>query len=138
MDFTRFDFHALRFTKSENVQAMSAEEVGQFILLLCEAWLLQKDASLPMDLKYMARIARSNKVSNKVLEQFHAVETQWGQRLQNSTLLEEWNKVKARSEAGRTSVGVRWNKSGNTTVLRSVIPKPDQTVPDQTKPKAGS
>jgi len=131
-DLTRFDFHALRFTKSEHVQAMSDAEVGQYILLLCEAWLLQKDASLPMDMVYLARIARAKKVATKVLDQFPQVETQWGQRLQNPTLLEEWRAATARSNGGRKAVAVRWNNARNTDVLPTLIPKPYQTKPSQT------
>jgi hypothetical protein len=39
IDLTRFDFRALRFLKSEDVEIMTAEEVGQFVLLMCHAWL---------------------------------------------------------------------------------------------------
>jgi len=137
-DLTRFDFHALRFNKSEAVQMMSAEEVGQYILLLVEAWLGGKDASLPNDPKLLARLARVHTVSDRVLQMFPIVETQWGARFRNETLYGEWMLARNRSENGRSAVESRWEKQRNTDVYtgvsKPVLPKPNQSVPSQTKP----
>ena len=80
VDLTRFDFHAKRIYFSESVRAMSAEEVGQYLLLLIEAWMGGKDTTLPKDSVYLAQLARVKEVSPHVMNQFHLVETQWGQR----------------------------------------------------------
>jgi uncharacterized protein YdaU (DUF1376 family) len=96
-DMTRFDFHVNRFLDSEDVQRMSAEEVGQYILLLCEAWRLHKEATLPADPDYLSRVARVRKVSPRVMKKFFPVDMQTldGKevRLRNKRLFEEWQKA---------------------------------------------
>lgn len=111
-DLTRFDFHAKKFVHSEAVQEMDASEVGQYILLLCEAWLVGKDASLPDSPKYLARTARVEQLSPAVLACFPVVETEWGQRRRNETLYNEWLGAVNRSDNGRAKANARW---GNTT-----------------------
>lgn len=133
-DLTRFDFHAFRFMRSENVRAMNAEEVGQYILLLCEAWLTGKDASLPDDPPYLAQLARVKTISPRVMKQFKKVQTQWGERLQNETLFEEWLIANQRSDNGRKAVEARWQYERNTVVSESYIPKPNQSNSNQTNP----
>jgi len=132
VDLTRFDFHAKRFYFSESVRAMSAEEVGQYMLLLIEAWMGGKDTTLPNNHVYLAQLARVKEVSSLVMSQFHLVETQWGQRYQNETLFEEWMVANQRSDNGRKAVEVRWNNERNTPVSESYIPKPSQAVSNQT------
>ncbi len=101
-DLTRFDFHVHRFLNSEDVERMTAEEVGQYILLLCKSWILEKDASLPDDLEYMARHARARKeVSPLVLKKFPLVETQFGVRRQNPTLYAEWKLAQERRDMAK-------------------------------------
>ena len=137
MDLTRFDFHALRFMESEHVKEMSAEEVGQYVLLLCAAWLGAKDATLPNNTGYLARTARceyGETVSPLVMERFHIVDTQWGDRLQNDTLFGEWTRAVERSQKKRNAVAVRWDNRRNTPVEQLVIPNPIQAVPSQANP----
>lgn len=130
--------------ESENVKSMTAEEVGQYVLLLCAAWLGAKDATLPNNPVYLARTARceyGETVSPIVMERFHIVTTEWGDRLQNDTLFGEWTRAVQRSQKKRNAVAVRWDNSRNTTVQQLVIPKPNQavpiqSVPDQTEPEA--
>jgi uncharacterized protein YdaU (DUF1376 family) len=119
VDLTRFDFHAYRFLHSENVLAMSAEEVGQYILLLCEAWCSGKDATLPITDSYLRRAARTESVSKKVMAQFHIVTTQWGDRLQNDTLSEEWNRACARSGKKRGAAEEKWGSNPDNRAKRS-------------------
>ena len=101
-DLTRFDFHAKRFYFSEKVKVMSAEEVGQYLLLLVAAWLGGKDASLPDNPTLLAREARVLVVSEVVLAMFPVIETEHGPRRRNETLYEEWLVATERSEVGRT------------------------------------
>ncbi len=107
IDLTRFDFNAKKFYFSEDVQAMSAEEVGQYILLLVASWMGGKDASLPDNPALLARMARSPQVSESVLAKFPLVETpEHGARRRNETLYDEWLEALGRSlnraENGKT------------------------------------
>lgn len=146
-DLTRFDFHALRFMESEDVSAMSAEEVGQYILLMAKSWLMAKDCSLPNDLEFLARVSRSKKVSDRVLRKFPVVEIGGTERRQNPTLFGEWMATNSRmqmaSETGRAGSEKRWggdrvpiaSPSGAFRVAEiNLCPRPDQTVPSQTNP----
>ena len=75
-DLTRFDFHVVRFMNSYDVEIMTDAEIGQYLLLLCKSWLLAHDATLPDDVEYLSRIARTTKVSERVLAKFPLVETE--------------------------------------------------------------
>jgi uncharacterized protein YdaU (DUF1376 family) len=100
-DFTRFDFHAKKFYFSENVRSMSVEEVGQYILLMVEAWMGGKDTTLPDNPKLLARMARVDQVSDAVLAMFPLVQTESGARRRNETLYSEWTAAVERSEEAR-------------------------------------
>jgi uncharacterized protein YdaU (DUF1376 family) len=145
-DLTRFDFHALRFTKSLSIMAMSNEEIGQYILLLCEAWLGGRNTTLPNDPEILARLARCKKVSDKVLTMFPVVEE--GIR-RNETLFGEWMATTERlgtaSAAGRKGNDIRWaanrvaiaTQSDSDGAARETFiaqTRPDQTDSDQTSP----
>lgn len=97
-DFTRFDFNAHDFLNSETVESMTNEEVGQYILLLSKSWLIAKGASLPDDLELLAKYARCQKVSTRVLSRFPVVETEFGTRRRNEVLYNEWVKTVSRYE----------------------------------------
>jgi uncharacterized protein YdaU (DUF1376 family) len=102
IDLTRFDFRALRFLKSEDVEIMTAEEVGQFVLLMCHAWLGGKDASLPNNPTLLAKYARCERVSDAVMREWN--EGPAG-RLYNETLSEEWDAAVSRSVHGHARGG---------------------------------
>lgn len=145
VDLTRFDFHVIRFMNSYDVEMMTNSEIGQYILLLCKAWLLQKDATLPDDPVYLAFTAKTDKVSERVLAKFPLVETQWGTMRQNAALFEEWCRASGRSDSGKERAEKRWGKDstpvlisdatayadGNATASKLVMPKPNQTVSNQ-------
>lgn len=86
---------------------MTAEEVGQFVLLMCHAWLGGKAASLPDNHKLLARYARCEQVSGTVLSQWEQGEDG---RLYNQGLSEEWDAVLERSGHGKRGADARWNK----------------------------
>jgi uncharacterized protein YdaU (DUF1376 family) len=127
-DLTRFDFHVNRFLDSEDVQQMSAEEVGQYILLLCEAWRLHKGASLPNNQSYLTRIARGP-VSPNVMKKFSLVtldmENGLEDRLRNKRLYEEWQKAINRyrkfSNNARRTNEKRWSESPSESLIDSSI-----------------
>jgi len=100
-ELIKFDFNALRFTQSDSIAAMTNEEIGQYILLLAEAWLSGKDATLPDNLEVLARKARCRKVADRVLAQFPVVKTPLGDRRQNETLYNEWRAANERIELAK-------------------------------------
>lgn len=146
IDLTRFDFHVVRFMNSEHVDRMSDTEVGQFVLLLCKAWAQGKDATLPDDMEYLARHARCQTISQKVLEEFPVVETPWGLRRRNKTLYGEWIAAQERSNSA-SERGKKGNESryGNADSLAIATPllrpythangekktSPNQIIPNQ-------
>lgn len=139
-ELSRFDFHVVRFMNSEDVQRMDSSEVGQFILLLCQAWLLGKDATLPNDPKLLARYARVEHVSSLVMGKFEPVETKWGTRLHSPRLSSEWVAAIRRSEHGKKGAMGRWGRT-NVNDARALVEQcdpnghtiPTQSVSDQTK-----
>ena len=142
VDLTRFDFRALRFLKSEDVEVMTAEEVGQYILLMCHAWLGGKNASLPDNPVLLARYARCERVSEAVMREWK--EGADG-RLYNETLSEEWAAAIGRSAHGAKAASARWNKEQCSTdssampehsastapTTDSAVAKPNQSKPNQ-------
>lgn len=149
-DLTRFDFNTKRFLFSERVRRMTAAEVGSYILLLSEAWMTGKEASLPDDPEYLSRLGRVSEVSQIVLEMFPVVDTQWGRRRQNETLYDEWLEAERRSNLGRDRVSGRYNgKNEDSTIVDTTVElqketssektwfsptqKPTQTNPNQSK-----
>lgn len=142
VDLTRFDFHAQRFMHSDNVRAMTLEEIGMYILLLTESWLTGKDASLPDSMEVFKTISRGKDVPKLVIDMFPVVETRWGARRRNPTLYCEWVEAVKRSDDGRMAVEKRWEKQRNVTpsyerntpVYTESIPKPSQADSNQTNP----
>lgn len=140
-DLTRFDFHALRFTKSLSIMAMSNDEIGQYTLLLCEAWLGGRNTTLPDDPEILARLARTKKISEKVLAMFPVIDT--GLR-RNETLFSEWMATTERlgtaSAFGRKGNEMRWGGDRVPMGSRQAGDKEPkeifiaQTRPDQTEP----
>jgi hypothetical protein len=94
----RFDFNVVAWLHSESVDRMSDTEVGQFISLLAEAWVINKATSLPDDIPYLTRKAHATKLSDAVLEQFPLVETEWGLRRRNEQLYQVWLPAKERCD----------------------------------------
>src|ERR1700676_3672308 len=109
---TRFDFDAADFLASEDVASMTAAEVGQYVLLLCAAWLGGKEATLPNDPRTLARLARATKgrVAPVVIRKF--ISTGEG-RLLNLRLSAEWKAACARAKVlhdkAQKAVTKRWN-----------------------------
>jgi uncharacterized protein YdaU (DUF1376 family) len=137
-ELTRFDFHVNKFLNSEDVEIMTAEEVGQYILLLCHSFVKGKEASLPDDLAVLSKYARVDKISKIVLKKFPVVDTEWGPRRRNPVMYTEYLSAVKRSLNGRSAVAERWEKESNTPVLRPyndgnslVLPNPSHTKPIQ-------
>ncbi len=131
VELSRMDFHVTRFMTSEDVQEMDACEVGQYCLLLFNAWMIAKDVTLPVEPEKLARYARVKEVSSSVLKKFPAVETQWGVRRRNTSQLEVWEAAKARTEAGKKGADSRWNKNRNAVAYAEAMP--EQNIPEHTR-----
>lgn len=154
-DLTRFDFHVNRFLYSEDVQVMTAEEVGQYFLLICHAWMGGKNASLPNNPTLLAKFARCHEVSSLVMSKW---ELGSDNRLYNNGLTREWQaatgrymsasengkigglvKSEAKSNAakengklgGRPSI-TQAKPNGTQSISDQIIP--DQSIPNQSIP----
>jgi uncharacterized protein YdaU (DUF1376 family) len=120
---TRVDFDFADFIASEDVAAMTAAEVGQYVLLLCAAWLGGKDATLPNDHRTLARLARATtgRVSPAVMRKFIST---GGGRLANPRLTKEWKAACARAQVRRdkapNAAEKRWH--GDAPSMRHAMP----------------
>lgn len=130
VELTRMDFHVARFMESEAVEDMSAEEIGQFCLLLFKAWLLAKDCTLPDDTTKLATYARVSKVSSRVLDQFPRVVGPLGRRRRNEVQYGVWIAARARSEAGKNAAAMRWHSEGNA-ASNAQTKHTKQSIPEQ-------
>jgi uncharacterized protein YdaU (DUF1376 family) len=111
---TRFDFDAADFLSSPDVASMTATEIGQYVLLLCAAWLSGKDATLPNDPKVLAKLARAPRgVSLRVMEKFKVCSTK-ADLIYNSRLSQEWDaaqdRAQRRHEKARNAAKSLWVK----------------------------
>lgn len=139
MDLTRFDFYALRFRESETVQQMTAEEVGQYLLLMVEAWLHGKNASLPNNPKLLAIYARVPKVSDLVLSCW----TERDGRLYNERLSDEWDATVVRHdfahERAKKGAEARYGKKDAPSIPEAFPDNaPIHTIPIHTIPSIPS
>lgn len=131
VELSRMDFHVTRFMTSEDVQEMDSSEVGQYCLLLFNAWMIAKDVTLPAELDKLARYARVDEVSPAVLKKFPTVETQWGVRRRNASQLEVWEAAKARTEVAKKNANMRWHRNGNADAYAGAML--EHTIPEHTR-----
>jgi uncharacterized protein YdaU (DUF1376 family) len=131
VELSRMDFHVTRFMTSEDVQEMDAGEVGQYCLLLFNAWMIAKDVTLPVEPDKLARYARVEEVSPAVLKKFPKVETQWGVRRRNASQLEVWEAAKARTEVAKKNANMRWHRNGNAVAYAEAML--EHTIPEHTR-----
>lgn len=134
-DITRFTFHALGFFTSETIKLMDNEEIGQYVLLMCESILLGKECSLPDDLQYLARACRTSlrKLSESVVAEYPVVLTEFGPRRRNRKLYEEWLRISGKSEKARESVGNRKERpvrNNSTSSIESVTNENERLTND--------
>src|SRR5208337_4010658 len=113
----RFDFYPTRFLESEDVERMTAAEVGCYIILLCKSWTLAKEATLPDDPQFLADQCGVKSVSDLVLKKFPVVQTPTGPRRRNEVLYGEWMMAKDRqasaSERGKKGNQTRYSDSNS-------------------------
>jgi uncharacterized protein YdaU (DUF1376 family) len=110
---------------------MTAEEVGQFLLLMIHAWLGGKTASLPNNPELLARYARCERVSESVMRQWPAGPDG---RLYNETLSEEWVAAEFRSAHGARGAAARWNKDKSPSNAHGNAPAMPEQCPSNAAP----
>jgi len=120
-------FNVYDFAHSEDVQMMTAEEVGQYVLLLIAAWTLGKECTIPNEPRFLDRTARGP-VSAAVLARFKEKDG----RLFNEAQVEVWHEGKANwtvaSEAGKRGNEKRWAKTS---------PEPAAPIAPRSQPESG-
>lgn len=110
-----FPFYAKDFAADSRVEAMTTEQVGAYILLLCKAWNEDPPGSLPKDDTVLARWARLSperwaEVRAGVLAAFQCgSDDRWHQK----RMREEYAKLvrffRSRSKGGKKGAEVRWH-----------------------------
>ncbi len=112
-------FYPDDFCSDENVEAMSTEAVGAYILLLCKAWRSTPPCTLPSDDRLLARFARlsDDDWSVRRNEVLAAFTTAGEGRIIQRRLRKEYDKQRRkhlqRSESGRLGAQRRWQSYSN-------------------------
>lgn len=111
-----FMFYVDDFASDGDVEAMSTEAVGAYILLLCKAWREDPPATIPNNDRILARWARVSDsvwedLRREVLAPWHPVTDD---RLVQPRLRREFEKQRAnrtkRSTSGRKGAEARWER----------------------------
>lgn len=119
-----FKFFPADFLLDERQEAMSAEQAGAYIRLLCRAWTQNPPCTIPDDDKTLARMAGVDdaawaRIKPGVLICFH----QGGDgRLVQTRLRHEFECLQAKSGQARAAVEKRWGYVRNTSASAPVIP----------------
>jgi uncharacterized protein YdaU (DUF1376 family) len=114
-----FQFYPADFTSDSKVEAMSTEEVGAYILLLCKAWREEPPGSLPNDDRTLARWTRLTpdrwaEIRSAVLAPFTlGTDTRWHQKRMRLEFTELIKRRKLRAKAGKTGADARWQTHSN-------------------------
>lgn len=109
-----FQFYPRDFASDGRVEAMSAEEVGAYVLLLCKAWFEDPIGSLPNDdvtLSRWARIPRAkwSKIREKVLAPFSiASDGRYHQKRMQAVAREQDEYKATLTDRARRGAAARW------------------------------
>lgn len=110
-DITRITLNVLNLANSEYIDSLSDHELGQWLRLFCKAVLLAKECTLPVDEKALAGYTKLGKLSQRVLDAYPIVSTEFGQRRRNAVLYAEWVQVCGRSEASSQAADEKWKRA---------------------------
>lgn len=106
-----FQFYVKDFVSDRNVQAMTNEEVGVYIKLLCFMW-EDENCCLPDDKDYLAKISHSN--NSVITNLYHTFKLVNGvlrhKRLDVERNRQDQHRLK-RSEGGQKGMASRWKKA---------------------------
>jgi len=132
-DLPYFPFYPKDFANDGRVEAMSTEEVGAYILLLCKAWREEPVGSIPDCDRTLARWARltpekwSDCRSAVLLAFTKGTDGRWHQR----RMTDEYEKLrtfyKTKQKAAKLGAQKRWgNHILNATGIRMALPEHSQ------------
>lgn len=110
-DITRMTLNVLNLSNSEYICSLTDSELGQWLRLICKAWLVAKECTLPIEEKLLRSFIQSRNVSPRVLESFPVVRTEFGDRRRNTIQYAEWLKLVDKSESSREAAADRWRPS---------------------------
>jgi uncharacterized protein YdaU (DUF1376 family) len=115
-----FPFYVNDFSADPVVEAMTAEQVGVYVLLLCKAWQLEPKGSIPDDDVALARWSRLTPkrwsiVKSGVLAAFRKQDGRYVQK----RLTEEAKKLSDRSDSAAESAHRRWSCKRNANASNS-------------------
>jgi uncharacterized protein YdaU (DUF1376 family) len=127
-----FPFYVDDFIADSAVDAMTNQELGIYVRLLCKAWKEEPVGTLPVDDHLLARWAKETpagwrKCKAGVFRAFKIV----GGRLHQKRMMEVWQKVlenrEAKSRAGKKGMAHRWQNDN--TVITEPITKDNLSFP---------
>jgi uncharacterized protein YdaU (DUF1376 family) len=105
-----FLFYARDFLADEHVAAMTLEQVGAYIVLLCYAW--QAADGLEDNLEALAKLVHLDRAefSRRIWPALAPCFVRDGARLKQKRLEHARAQAKAHSDAGRTAALARWTR----------------------------
>jgi uncharacterized protein YdaU (DUF1376 family) len=122
---TSFLINAKEFSCRGDIESMSTEELGAYLLLMCKAWNERPPASVPDDdaiLAKWARLTQAQWAQCRASVLSHFKKRQDG-RLYDERLEREFQALREsqrrKSDAGRRAVNARWSQSAKK--LKKVI-----------------
>jgi uncharacterized protein YdaU (DUF1376 family) len=123
-----FPFYPKDFLSSLDVQMMSAEKVGAYILLLSNSWIQEDQCYLPDDDELLRKICRIKKekwgkIKDKILKKFNKKD---GKIYSKKLLLlkNEYQDFRfQKSESGKIGAKIRWGSQKNSTPKDSPMAK---------------
>lgn len=128
-----FQFYVRDWLNSRKVQKMNGDEVKAYMYLLCESWLEEPRASLPIDdeeLSLMAKLPMEKwlRVKPRVMANFNLIDNRWvNERLQGVSV--------------KQAKFTEWGKMGGNPALLHIEPKevnPDLNPPLNPSPNLSS
>lgn len=139
-DITRMTFNVLNFMNSETIESFSNEEIGQWMRLWGKAVLLAKECSLSDDLVLLAKYANTTprKLSQRVIEQFPVVLTEYGPRRRNKVQYDVWCELCEKSEVARASRQAGLDKRAKERALESTNRGNERSTNDERTPDGRS
>lgn len=111
-----FPFHVGDFLADEHVIAMTAEEVGAHMLLMCFAWRRIKPGYLPHDASKLQKLAKLtpeawDRCKKAVLDAWKVTED--GSEIYQSRLVRTAEEQRQRLEKSRAGAAARWSKDAS-------------------------
>lgn len=137
-DYPAFLFYPDDFSGDGDVEAMTTEEVGAYILLICKAWREKPTATIPNDERVLARWARMT--PERFTEAKASILRPWklskcGTRYTQPRLKKEFDKLQTRrrssSKAASIAATERWKKNG---IMRDACEPHDSRIKNAMPP----